>query len=80
MVRIFVKWHINFRALFNAKAVFVEERQPDYLTHSTEDKGVHPFPKGISAKMNVIARLEFELSYYNVAVQHVNHDVSPGEY
>ena len=27
-------------------------------------KGVHPFPKGISPKVNVIARQEFELAYY----------------
>ena len=33
----------------------------------------HIFPKGISAKVNVIAWLEFELTYYNVTVQHVNH-------
>ena len=25
--------------------------------------------------MNVIARLEFELTYYDVAVQHVSHDI-----
>ena len=32
------------------------------LTHSWEDKGVHTFHKGISQKVNVIARPEFELS------------------
>ena len=37
------------------------------------DKGVHTFPKSISLKVNVIVRLEFELAYYNVADQHVNH-------
>ena len=35
-------------------------------------KGVHTFPKGISSKVNtrelVIARLEFELAYYDVTV------------
>ena len=36
------------------------------------DKGVSIFPKGISLKVNVIARLEFELASYDVAVQLVN--------
>ena len=35
--------------------------------------GVHTFPKDISLKMNVIVRLEFELAYNNVAVQHIYH-------
>ena len=34
---------------------------------------VHTFPKGIKMKVNVIMRLELELAYYDVAVQHVNH-------
>ena len=37
------------------------------------NKGLHTFPKGISPKMNVIARLEFEFASYNVTVQHVNY-------
>ena len=36
-------------------------------------KGVHTFPKGISPKVNVLAQLEFELTYYDVAVQHISH-------
>ena len=43
------------------------------LTHSWEEKGVHTFPKGISLKVNVIARLEFELAYYDSAVQRFNY-------
>ena len=31
------------------------------------------FPKGIKLKVNVIARLEFELAYYDAAVQKVRH-------
>ena len=31
------------------------------------------FPKSISPKVNVIARLEFELAYYDVIVQHFSH-------
>ena len=31
------------------------------------------FPNGVSPKVNVIVRLGFELTYYNIAVQHVSH-------
>ena len=31
------------------------------------------FPKSISLKVNVIAWLEFELTVYKVAVQHISH-------
>ena len=36
---------------------------------------MHIFPKGISRKVNVKARLEFELAYYDFAVEHVSHDI-----
>ena len=48
---------------------FLEEQQCFYLTHSWVDKRVHTFPKGICQKMNVIARLEFELAYYDSAIR-----------
>ena len=32
-----------------------------------------PFPKVISLKVNIIAQLEFELTNYDVAVQHISH-------
>ena len=35
--------------------------------------GADNFPKGISQKVNVIAGLEFELTYYNVPVLRVSH-------
>ena len=35
--------------------------------------GIHTFPKGICPKVNVIARLEFELAYYDFAVHRFNH-------
>ena len=35
--------------------------------------GIRILTKGISLKVGVIAWLEFELAYYDVAVQHVNH-------
>ena len=57
--------------LFNVKAILLEEQY--YLTHSWEDKGVHTFPKGICPKVNVIARLEYELAYYDSAVHCFNH-------
>ena len=49
-------------SLFNGISTFV-----GYL------KGAHTFPNGICPKVNVIDRLEFELAYGNVTVQHVNH-------
>ena len=57
--------------LFNAKAILQEEQY--YLTHSWEDKGVHTFSKGICPKVNIIARLENELAYYDSAVHRFNH-------
>ena len=57
--------------LFNA--ILLEEQYWYYLTHSWEDKGVHTFPKGICPKVNVIARLEYELAYYDSAVHRFNH-------
>ena len=32
------------------------------------------FPKGISPKVNVIEQLDFELNYFNTAVQHFSHN------
>ena len=44
------------------------------FTHSwRENKGVHTFPKGICPKVNVIARLEYELAYYDSAVHRFIH-------
>ena len=34
---------------------------------------VHTFPMSIGPKVNVKAWLEFELAYYDVKVQHINH-------
>ena len=58
--------------LFNAKAVVVEKQLRYYSTHNKGNKGVYTFPKGISPKVNVIARPDFEFTYYNVTVQNVN--------
>ena len=55
------------------KPFSLEEQLWYYLTHTWEDKGVHTFPKGICPKVNVIARLEFELAYYDFAIHRFNH-------
>ena len=34
---------------------------------------VHAFPKVISLKVNIIMGLEFELTYFEAAVQYYNH-------
>ena len=44
-----------------------------YLINNLVDKRGHTFPKSISVKVNVIARLKFELTYYNVAVRHFSY-------
>ena len=41
-----------------------------------EFKGVHAFPKSINPKVNAITQLEFELPYYDAAVQHISHDTT----
>ena len=38
------------------------------LNHSLKNKGVFAFQNAIISKVNVITRLKFELSYYDVAV------------
>ena len=38
--------------------------------------GVHTFPKGICPKVNVIVRLEFELAYYDSAIERFNRYVT----
>ena len=37
------------------------------------DKGIHTFSYGISPKVNVIARLEFELAHNDVSILLFNH-------
>ena len=44
--------------------MLLREQQWYYLTHSWDDKGVQTFAESICLKVNVIARLEFEFSYY----------------
>ena len=37
--------------LFNAKDILQEEQSWNYLTHSSEDKGVHTFPEGAQTRL-----------------------------
>ena len=73
----FVVW-FGLVSLFNGISTFVgylvpEEQLWYYLTRSWEDKEVHTFLESICPKRNVIARLEYELAYYNSAVHRFNH-------
>ena len=69
---VFVLWPTNVRELFNSKAIDAE--QPwCYWTNGSGDTEVHAFFKSISPKENIIVWLEFELTYYDVTVQHYNH-------
>ena len=54
---------MNLFGLFNAKSIlFFEPQLWYYLIHKVEDKGVQRFPKGIRLKVNIIARMELELT------------------
>ena len=55
------------------KLILLEEQLWYNLTQSWEDKGVYTFPKGIRPKVNIIARLEYEPTYYDSAVYRFNH-------
>ena len=56
---------------FNAKAIHVLEKYRCYLTYSKGIREVRTFPMSISPKVNALARLEFEIVYYDLAVQHI---------
>ena len=56
--------------VINAEAIFIEEYQWYYLTHSWGGyKDFYTFPIGISPKMNVVRLLEFELAYFGAVVR-----------
>ena len=65
--------HINLRGLFNAKVILLEEQWGYYWTHSWRGKGGRAFLLWLSPKVNVVAWLEFELTYFVTAVEHVSH-------
>ena len=60
---------ISIHWLSNAKAILADEQWWYYFTIWCGNNGVHAFPEGMSQKVNVIAQLEFEIVYYDVAVQ-----------
>ena len=39
-------------------------------------RGFISFPRSISPKLNVITRLEFELTYFEATVPHIKHDAT----
>ena len=57
---------VKLHEIFNAKVFLIEEIQRYFLTHPSVNKDVHTFPKMINPKVNVIARLKFELAYDNI--------------
>ena len=74
-------------SLFNGISIIVGELMPKpYLQKKTSsttksiDRGGywedHVFPKGINLKVNAVARLEFELSYYDTTISHVSHYIT----
>ena len=72
----FVVSLFNDRSTFYAKVIFIEKQLRYNLTHGCRgDKVVHIFLNSIDPKVNVIAQLEFELTYYDVPVQHVSHHI-----
>ena len=46
------------------------------FNHRWVDKGIHIFPEGINLKVNVIARLEFELDNYDVIVLYISYNAT----
>ena len=59
-------WQINLRGLFNGKAILEEDQKWEIM-------GFMLFSIEWEPKINVIARLDFELSNYIVAVQYISH-------
>ena len=52
---------------------FSKNTRDTILSYCWVDKEFHTFPKGIFSKVNVIARLEYELIYYDSTVHRFNH-------
>ena len=70
-------WFVFFKKAYQTSWIISYQIHPSRRTivvpFRCEDKGAFiPSPKGIYPKMNLVAWLEFELAYYNSAVQHFN--------
>ena len=48
-------------------------RRTSFSSNCWDNKGIHTFPKRICPKVNLIARREFELTYYDSAGDRFNH-------
>ena len=68
-------------SLFNGTSIFegylilkpsLQKKSSGTIKPISVDKEVHTFSKDISPKENVIAKLELQLTYRNLAIQH-NH-------
>ena len=81
--QILVSIHISLVSLFNGISTFVDYLMPKPSLWKTavilfkslleEIRAFIPFSRGISPKVNVIARLAFELVYFEVAEQQLSH-------
>ena len=60
---------LNFLSYLMLKSYLVEDQYWYYLTQTWEDWRVYIFSKDISPKVNIIVQLEFELAYFDIAVQ-----------
>ena len=64
-------------SLFIGISTFICQNHPCKRTvvvlFNLVDRGSHTFPKGISPKVSIKARLEFEFAYHGVTVQHIKH-------
>ena len=58
---------------FSYKAILEEEQYWFYLIFNWKNKGVHTFPIIVSQKVNLIARLKFELAFDGITVQRFIH-------
>ena len=57
--------------------ILLKNNSETIQTTDGEEGEIHILPKGINPKGNVIAWLEFELAYYDIAVEQVSH-YNPG--
>ena len=55
------------------KPFFWKNRSGTIWSIDRRIRGAHTFPKDICPKVNIITWLDFELAYYDSAIQHFNH-------
>ena len=75
----FVQMHVNLRGLFDTKSHLCRRTAVILLDQCLRrTKGVITFAKRFSAKLNLIAWLEFQLAYFKTVVQHFSHYTTMG--